>query len=505
MEKLNTDLTSDWWKKIDLKELLDLVNFQINSFQSYCKLNELINHYLNNNFAPDLEGKCWPFVNAFKQSLITLYTIENAEEKQELLILLMKKNQLKVSLLLFLAQKWFFDNLFSDYEKIEFFNIIASKIMHYLDIVYLNWTKTVKDNQFSWKNYWWIKQWNLVPYTEFCEPEMLDSSVVVCGNISKYITKFIELLKSWKTDEKSWLELEKYYLWSWDDESQFWLVWMLENYYNETLIEPELEFYLKQVIWEEEKQTIFTYSMDRYHDIYWMDQTNVYKVEKIISSWASGFMQILWRNFPNDVSSKQEFWSKIYIVSSSIINWFEVYKKRFEALVWYIPDTKEQIWEHAIDHVVYHEFWHNLFKVDWFESNLEELKASLYYYLKLYSICDSLNQQELSDIIHMIIFDLTKRFPWECIQQLYKYVLAFRVIYFHMKNTWVVDYKDWKLLLNTDPKLFKLFLWEMVWVLDFIKQVYESQDKNKEQEFIKTIEDATKDDLEQINQIIKDL
>lgn len=507
-----------WLNKKKVNNLITFDQFvevlsKPSDLNSYTVFNNEIKNVLYWIFKDDLCEKSDKFKKAFMQWNLALYEWEGLDE----LINLIKLKNSSYRVLLFKSiENWKLDQLFTKEEREDLLNIIKSWLFSTIDEVFINWIKeifvdsTCKKKKAindwleieNWElSYWWLKDWKIVWYNEFIKNstakfDKLDS--INNKNIKNYLLEISNFIEEWNTTYSDWIKAEKNELNSWKDEkSSFAIVWPMEDYYyKKLLVEPELELnYKEKEQWLNEKMIRLTkkYFDDNTYDI---ESTTFSMIETILTWWRNSFAWALGKSFPNDWELTKSEWNFIYFkpwkLENIILNAEPQLEKLFE---WEIELNKDEVRKEFRNEVTYHEYGHSLF-IKWHTSKLEELKATLFYFLDL---SDKNNQEEYNEekikwILQFCLVDSMRNLDRIEKPQYEQYTILTRAMldWLHSNSLLSVDEND-KFSINPNKENFTKFLDQMVELLGYIKSSYENE----------SIEESKKSEENYINELVK--
>lgn len=266
----------------------------------------------------------------------------------------------------------------------------------------------------------------------------------------------------------------------------------MENYVHKNFVDPEFIVLLREKT--DTKSVVFwDLSKKYFKDDYNMRKVNVFFAEPILNWWNATFWKFLWKSFPNDMELRENFGNFIIIVKWQFYKTFDDYYKMvakiFNIDVNLLLSEKNEIVVWATEETTYHEYGHSLFWVK--NTLLEETKASLFYWLSLYdkyiSQYEEINIEEIKRIMHTFTLDFTRYISRLEEPKSRKYIYTSQVLLNHMlkNNLIILDSENNCLKLNIDAPIetienFKNLLKELYNLLDIIKRIYHSNDKETE-------------------------
>jgi hypothetical protein len=232
---------------------------------------------------------------------------------------------------------------------------------------------------------------------------------------------------------------------------------------------------------------------------FWMKKIHLSFVDMLLTWWDNSFIQVLWRSFPNDKWLSKKFWKIIYIAKDRN----NKTSQRSLEMLWklWINDLNETAFKFIrLAEVKYHEFWHSLFLEDKPNSTiLEELKATLFYYLNLYNQKEDINVDLFwfNELIWFIVSEYIRRIPQKNNASSYQYWLLDSFIYNKAVKNNLIKIENNEFIINSNNKAWlDNFLWELKDALYEIQRIYKIKNKEirekKEKEFIWNIFEENK-------------
>lgn len=174
-------------------------------------------------------------------------------------------------------------------------------------------------------------------------------------------------------------------------------------------------------------------------------------------------------------------------------------KNKLEKLLWINinKDYFDRIVEMSGKFVKFHELWHSLFKWIEYDSDLEELKADLSFFLKTEDEILSWKNQDINAFIWDFLSDVIRIFgeidieTWEYKKAMFRYIVSKAVELSVAIRAWFLKIENKKLIFNKDN--FEFFIEWLVETLFEIKKIYENKDKDAEKEFLEKYDFRNKD------------
>lgn len=480
---------------IDIKNILDMDDFVkslviVNKYEEFSSFKNQINNYISEKFSKYLEGKTDDYILAFNQSNVTKLLSSDEVIKDELKYLITRKNELYIDILLKAVILWKLDSILTQNEKNDVKILLKSWVFTYFDDVYLNWTKSTysekkirADYQTSdWKLiYWGLDDWKVVWYNHFTNKKLFDSSnfnQIHDENLKKYMMLFSTFIEWWITNYNLWVEAEHFELNSWKNkDSIFWLVTPIEDYnFSWVLVEPELILFLKNNNTNITNEDFINLSTKYFNNSYWMDNMTLNFVETLIEWGESTFSGFIWKAFPNDNELAKRDGNSIILKNTDMVNIVENSREWFEKFFWegYKFDF-DWLYSELLKEVTYHEYWHSIF-VKWHpSSNLEEAKATLFYYLKVYdeNNIEKYSREDILRVVEFTLMDSIRNLERINQEKSFKYVVLTKINLLYLFASELVKFNDdWKMIIDADSKKFDTFIWNMKDMLSNIENIY---------------------------------
>jgi len=332
--------------------------------------------------------------------------------------------------------------------------------------------------------YWWLNKWKFVWYKNFCENSnfwikdwLLDK--LNNNNFKQYLLSFSTFVKTWIINYFPWVAIDEFSLNTWKDRKNIlWLVTAIENYNHKSLVEPELIFFLKDL---RKNKTInyedfINLSLEFFGKEFWMDKMTLDFVESFVGWWEATMSWFIWKAFPNDNDLSDRVWNSIILKASEMPIIVENSVWGLKKLFWedYIID-KEKLYNEVLKEVTYHEFWHSLF-AKWNKvSEMEEAKATLFYYLKIFKENNEkkYEKEDISIIIEFTIMDSIRNLERISQERSLKYIILTKVNLRNLFKVGLVSFEENNLKLDLDNSKFDEFLLLQKQELENIKELYE--------------------------------
>ena len=505
-----------WWvdtiknrKNILFSDLENLENFS--DFDWYVEHRQILLEKLNKFFEPELEGETDEYKFYFNNWMWSSLDIDkySKPELDKFNRLLIKKALLLKELTLEALKNWNYSEFITEDEIEDFILILDLKITETYDRLHLKFDKNnnkYRKDYYDWNNltftwdltYGWVWEDGFVPYNQFLNTNFLEKIKKIDFNnlnskfLKEYFIKYRDLLVSWDMNYDNWLELWKMEMQTWaDKDSKIWIIWSMESYWlQKVTIDPEFEIFFKNPSVKLEKFSS-DLSEKYFGESYNMSDTKFANVEPFISSGTTSLKMILWKNFHNDLNLQEIFWVYLYVINSRMDK-NEIQIKSFvNVFDWINTVSESELTKYKTEFVWQHEFWHNLFKGNWYKSNLEENKANLFSLLFKFDeyLNTDLNEKDLETLINNLLVSELRRFVNKE-KKFNEYVFSAKVQFNKMFDLWLIYWNEsWKIAINYDKELFKKTLEEMKEFLFVTKEIYENKDKDREMKIITEIED----------------
>ena len=270
----------------------------------------------------------------------------------------------------------------------------------------------------------------------------------------------------------------------------------MENYHKDYLIDLWYEIHLSEHIQKEEIQNIQDLSNKYFWSWFGMNKISLTFVEMMLTGGDNSFIQVLWRSFPNDEKLSNKFWKIIYIAKERNITSANTVVEKLQKL--WINVNKTSMKFIKLAEVKYHEFWHSLFKEDKpNDSILEELKATLFYYLNLYDQKLTVDIFWYEELIWFIITEYIRRITQQNNPSSFQYWLLDSFIYNKAVKNNLILLENWRITINKNSKWLAKFLEDMKNALFEIQRLYKIKDnKKRKEEELKFVWDIFKENIE---------
>ena len=448
------------------------------------------------------EKKDKNFVDSFKSGRFNALSTENKNERKQFLDLMILRNRIYEQILLWLLENWNFNKLLNETEINDLIVFIKSNISNQFDKT----AQTLEDEYLenydesnidtSKKQYAWVKNGEIKPYNEFIDTKKINlSSMSDKSYIKKYFTEFLNLIEKWKTDYDKFIKIEENEVKSWKEKQKLSFTAPMENYHKDYLIDLWYEIHLSEHIQKEEIQNMQDLSNKYFWSWFGMNEISLTFVEMMLTGGDNSFIQVLWRSFPNDEKLSNKFWKIIYIAKERNNIWAVSAVKTLKKL--WIDVNKTSMKFIKLAEVKYHEFWHSLFKEDKpNDSIVEELKATLFYYLHLYNQHIEIDLW-YEELIWFIITEYIRRITQQNNPSSYEYWLLDSFIYNKVVKNNLVSLENWEITINEDNEWFTKFLEDMKNALFEIQRLYKIKDnKKRKEEELKFVWDIFKGNIE---------
>lgn len=524
------DMVQDFQASEQIKKLtklitqnIDLITSNIEEAKEYgdfARIKKQINDTLQEMFLDMLSGKPKDFIDGFEQGNISKYITEHESEKIDLIKLLGLKNKFYNDILKTLVVKWKLDGILSLEEREDIVNTLNSGIFSFLDDIYINRYQElyngkndgIKAQKLS---YGWVKDGKVVPLKDLSDtPISIDIEKlekIHNPHMRSYFLKFAQLICQWVTDYQTWVDAEVHEVKSWQDRNSiFGFVGPMEDYmYPTVLVEPELLLCLRNIKNTTQLEDFCNLSEEYYGEKYGMDHMTLDVVESLLHTGDATFWPFLGKAFPNDNTLSQKEWNCIILRDTRMRLVVENSQKAMTGLFGNnFVFNQEALYSELLKEVSYHEFGHSLF-VKWhWSSELEELKATLFYYLKLWdeNTQKSYEAFDIKKVVEFAVMDSIRNLERINDSSSKKYVILTKIILWALFDSEVLTWENDLLFINTESDRFDRFLGVMHDELDGIKMLYAMDDEQRienEAFRLKINEEFVRDHISRMLKIIK--
>lgn len=475
----------------------------VKNYWDFERMKKEINVFLTENFSHLLKEKTPDFILGFEQGNISKYKTSHDLEKVDLMELLIIKNKFYIEILRNIVLLWKLDTLLNQDQKVDLIYIIESWVFWFLDELYLEWYKEIYDEKNAGivtekLSYGGVKDGKIVPLKNLLEGEIkIDDwklSQIQNIHIREYLLAFSSLIKNGVTDYDTWVNAEIHEVKSWQDRKQiFWIVAPMEDYmYPWILVEPELIIFLKNSEKKVHFEDFYWLSERYFQDRFWMDSMTLDFVETLLQTGDAAFSGFIWKAFPNDRELSQREWNCIILKDTNMKNVVHNAEKGLKALLWEdFHMNFDTLYNELIKEVTYHEFGHSLF-VKWHPTSLlEEAKATLFYYLQLYSEHEKkqYTSDERRSIVEFTLMDSIRNLERMNEASAKKYVILTQMNLAYLFESGLVYWANGNLVIDTTDEVpFYTFLRGLKDMLFMIQELYALDDISLQQEEIKILE-----------------
>lgn len=481
-------------------------------FADFERIKKEIKDFLVSIFEEMMKWKSSDFITWFEQSNISKYHTEHELQKIDLMKLIAMKNRFYLETLREIVSNWKLDSILKHKDSEDIVNIIESWVFSFLDDVFIEWYKNVYNGENEWITseelvYWWVKGGRIVDLATLAENEIIidDEKLRKINNehIRKYLLTFSKFIKDWTTDYKSWVDAEVLEVKSWQNRDDIlWIVGPMEDYISPgLLVEPELMLLMKNLNKKINFEDFYGLSEEYYGNRYWMDNMTLDFVETLLQTWDCSFGGFIGKAFPNDVELSNKEWNCIIIKDTNMKQVVDNAKKWLLVLFWedFIIDD-EKLYNELIKQVAYHEFGHSLF-IKWnFKSLLEEAKATLFYYLKVFheNTIESYSEEDIRRVIEFTVMDSIRNLERINESASKKYVILTKMNLSHLFANWLLQWEGDKLAIDSSKEKFEEFILAMRKALEYIKENYKLDDeslKKEEARYLIELEENIKENV----------
>ncbi len=480
-------------------QILNNLNFEIlpkkvNSIEDFSKLKEAILLQINEYLRPEYDIENDNFKTAFKNGRYNSFESDDISKHEKILYLFNKKASIYLDILKILLKNGMFESLLSKEERGNLILFIDSKFPHKLNEIVkdikLDLLKNnyYKDSNFGGLYYGFIKNWKIVSWGEYFSEEEIKNMESKFNEMSdswlkKYLLWFIELMKNKESSYDKFINLEENEIKSWKEYNKLSFVGPLEHYNLPYLIDLGFEILLADYVKKEEVKDMEDLSKKYFNDWYGISNITLAFTEMLITSGVENLQVVLGRSFPNDKDLSEKYGKIIYIAKARNLLSLEKVANSLKKL-WLEPDIS-RLNMIGLAEVKFHEFWHSLF-LDTRPNNtiLEELKATLFYYLLLYDKKEFLQEDMLwiENLLMFILGEYIRRIPQKSVKSSYQYWLMDSYILNKAFKNGLIKIEGDSIKIYSDIDAVKKFLEELKNALFEIKRIYEIKDNKERQE-----------------------
>ena len=456
------------------------------------------------------------FKQAFEIGKYNILNTKNLKKRRKFLDLMCMRNKAYNEILLKAVKEWKFDDILSKKEKHNLRFLLESWILtafdkarkniildilenKYKDVKFyddefyyghlqkeiIKWNSTVEVFKIlSWKKYFK----NLNKFKQFVF-KMKESY------LKSYLEWFFNLLEQDKINPKDYLKLEKNEIKSWQKQEKLTFTVPMENYYLPNFVDLEFSLYLANYLPKEQKNNFVNLSRKYFNDDFGIKNLTLANVEVIATWWESTFLKVLWKSFPNDYNLSKQIWKIVYISEDMLKDNSRITAKLLKKIWFNINLNSYTLINKYI--IYFHEIWHSLF-LNNKPSNtiLEELKATLFYYLSLYDKMSQISKDNIENILKYILWEFAKKISLENNLDIKQYWIRENFILAKAIRNNLIVVKDNKIKLNYEFENFANFLKDLKDSLFKIKEIYKISDvykrKKAELDFIGNSFEITK-------------
>jgi len=507
-EKLNNNFKlGDKTNDITSNELVSILSLNsINPLDNIEEFSEIKNNILekiNDYLKTRYSNENGNFKKSFEEWRYNAFDSENLDQHKKILNLFNLRNKIYLQILSSLLKKWVFNNILWKDDIINLITLIESELFESVDNLAIDIKLDLlknnfyKDENIGWLHYGYIKNWEIMSWRKICNNSFKMPSCYVKNMkewyLEKYFNWFLNFIENNNTNYDDFIKLEENEVKSWKNNEKLTFTVPIEKYDTPHTIDLWFEFHLSKPLEQEELSSIMSMSEKYFNDGYNMDKISLAFTEMLITSWDNNLKKVLWRSFPNDKRLSDKYWKIIYIAKSRNL---ELAEKTFIDLknLWFDPSELLHKWI-RLGEVKFHEFWHSLFSdIKPKDNLLEELKATLYYFLYLYEEKDELEDNEKKSVIEFVIWDFIRRISQKNVKSSYQYWLLENYIFDKAVKNNLIKLENDKLSIDIDTDNFDKFLEILKDTLFDIKKIYTiKHDTNRAEEEVKFIWDIFED------------
>lgn len=456
------------------------------NYADFERIKNEINEFLMKIFINMLQDKDPHFILWFEQWNTSKYITKSDKDKIELINLLVVKNKFYTEILLKIISSGKLNALFTPEEKQDALSMIESGVFSFLDEIYQEWYKEVyveenagiKSKQLS---YGWVKDGGVVALRDLSKDTIeVDDEIIsqiYNPHLKNYLLFFSKAIKNGMIDYNTWVENETHEVHSWKQrESIFWVIGPMEDYiYPWVLVEPEIMVYLRNKEKKVHFEDFYGLSQEFFQDRFGMDHMTLDFVETFLQSGRSAFSGFIGKAFPNDIELSKKEWNCIILKDTAMKTVIHNSEKWLKALLGDDFEMNfETLYNELVKEVTYHEFWHSLF-IKWHPTSLlEEAKATLFYYLKVYkeNLEKPYQEEDIKKIIEFTLMDSIRNIERIHQASMKKYIILTKIVLASLFRSELVSW-EWKnLRIDANQENFDFFLNELKSMLFAIQRIY---------------------------------
>jgi len=352
-----------------------------------------------------------------------------------------------------------------------------------------------------------MKLWKRVGYNEFSSITIDVSQFQYIHNsdLREYLQRISGFIADGNYAYADWVGAEFYESKIWQNQSsEIGFVAPMEDYvFPWVFIEPEIILFLKDTRNPVRYSDFYNLSEKFFNERYGMDYMTCTHVETVLEGWDASYSGFIGKAFPNDENLSKKEGNNIILRTSPmrkvVLNSHETMHRLFPGKA----IDFDVLFLELLREVTYHEFGHSLF-VKWHPtSQLEEAKATLFYYLWVY---DSHKQSPYSPkdkekVVLFTIMDSIRNIERMTQPEFKKYLILTRSILMPLFESWLVKIGDWWLELDMRDEFFDAFLSSLRTLLVDIQKLYTLDNKEIEERERVLLENIDKNSEEYISYI----
>ena len=453
------------------------------NFNQIANLKYQLQDKVNEIFKPLLiqRGYSENFINCF--NVWDIRYLKDKSKEQELVKLLFQKNAVYRQLLQKAIELWKLDDVLSWKDVEDISSVLRSWFFDLIDEMVLNWFISLRQQKaqelpepiWTVSYYAGFDKFQLKTLWAYTSKQVNLDFVKTINNshLKQFIVKFLENINH--IDNKKWEEeVLVHYLDSWlDKDSKLAFDGMEESYVLENVfVDPFVDLMIKQPNNKNQKPAA-NLAEKYFKEVQIMEQTYLFEAVNLLSSGISAIERILWRNFPNSPELSKKYWKMIYSLTYRFPETIDENLSKVEKLLnQEFTGLRNDILKQYEDFVAFHEYGHNLFKSSNYDSQLEEYKADLFYYLRLLDQKDNLTLTEKEAVVVMTLMDLVRRAQTIDAAGSEKYVIGSLFKLRALERSGLLIKENGKLKLENIEHNFGKFLSFLKEDLDFIKALY---------------------------------
>ncbi|MDD2487300.1 MAG: hypothetical protein PHS92_02950 [Candidatus Gracilibacteria bacterium] len=489
-------------KALGNNELLDLSSVSIRSMDDLIDFNDKVNSIINRIVIEkySLTNRSEMFMNCLKSANLSTFTTDSSDPMQSkidinmLTSLIDEKKRIYMRLMLSVIDNGGLN--FSGINAMDIKSVLESGVVDFFDSMYKTYVDSiehVKGKDFGDALYYGIPE-KSEPESYMGVLERSNISYSSLDNIKNpelraYLRKVITLCFKGSYEYDDWVGAEINEVNSWLGKGDMAFIGPMENYLHKNFVDPEFSIMFRQKI-DLDPRVFEGLAKKYYGEGFGMDRVTVFQVEPIIEMGQFSYKKYLGKNFPNDPKLRDKHGNFIFTIKGNFSKFFDEYSPKM-AKIFNMDENelkkdKSRIVSGALEETNYHEYGHNAFGAR-MDSEVEETKASLFYWLHLYDRHvrnkELLPVSEIKVILKTFTLDFTRYLSRLDNDGNRKYLLTAKVLLHHLQTNGLLSYdeKSNSMDFNSDDEKrtvvsFKNFLQELFYLLNEIEELYRNND-----------------------------